>query len=328
MYYTDHGCEKFSPSPPVVSVYTPPFIYMYQCSTSVIANYIPVFIFVYMYLGLLLPVWHYFNLYWALNRARLAAFTNDDADVDVELTEEELEARENQIKLKTYAGLIGSSKGYGLFKAPNTTCNLIGHLAVLLTFGVVYPPLGLIIALYVINTTYTWQSLLESLFSVCDFIVSDKSNNGNGHGNGTEIGDPLDPQATEKPELTTASIVCFNLELQCFGLYAVLHDSKELLIVGAGLFYSTVLLDMIGDNTVYMELLHLWVPACMVLMSMLISKNKVKLLRMLGLDVLLAYCWEGRLFSCNSNSNSNSSSSNKRTSSREVRNSTFEMTNK
>jgi hypothetical protein len=273
--YTDHGCLKFAPSTPVVSAYTPPFIYYYQCSTSVITNYVPVFILVYMCLGLFMPAWHFFNLYLAVKRA--------ENEIDGNLTANEWETALKRAKLKTYAAFIGSKKGTGLFKAPNTTCNLIGHLAVLLTFGVVYPPLGVIIALYMVTTTLTWQSLLESLFSVCDFSAA-------GAEPGAVEADRVSGQPEELPVLNESSIVCYNLELQCFGLYNVLHDSKELLFACAGLFYASLLLDMIGDQTVHEEVLHLWVPLSMMLVAVFISKNKEKLANQLGLNTVYAHC--------------------------------------
>jgi hypothetical protein len=154
---------------------------------------------------------------------------------------------------------------------------------VLLTFGVVYPPLGVIIALYMVTTTLTWQSLLESLFSVCDFSAA-------GAKSGAMEADSDSGQSQELPVLNESSIVCYNLELQCFGLYNVLHDSKELLFACAGLFYAASLLDMIGDQTVHEELVHLWVPMFMILVAVFISKNKEKLVNQLGLNTVYAHC--------------------------------------
>jgi len=170
--------------------------------------------------------------------------------------------------IHVYANLLGSKK-YGFFRGPNTFCTLVAHVSVLLTFGVAYPPLAFIILVYMCTTTWTWQSLLGKLFALPEQIKARGSANLKNNSSGDQ-----DREAEEALVNTIATIFA-NMEEQCMGVWQVFHQSKYLILTGAGFFYAFFLFDIVGDRAQSLGEV-IWVPLCMLVIGYIVGKDKVK----------------------------------------------------
>lgn len=195
-------------------------------------------------------------------------------------------------QLQTFAKLLGS-KRFGLFRAPNTSCALVAHFAVLLTFGVAYPPLALIIGVYFYTTTWTWQSLLGRLLDMPHDIkdarrrLMRKRREIAARGRGSQDVQGGDESAEAQLVLAENSlavksnslfVIIANVETQCADIWEVLFHARYILIVAAGIFYSTFLVDITGDWATH-EVNVLWVPLSMVVVAYIVGTDKVKLWR-------------------------------------------------
>ena len=180
--------------------------------------------------------------------------------------------RHSTYKLATIAGIFNGDHGLTLFVPPNTTCGLVGHVSVLLTFGVLYPPLAVVITLYFYTTTYTWHSLFDKFFRYSNSDTSGTSTSGVGPDERTLSVDSSNSEFSK----TNHEQIKKDLELQCTHLWKVLYDSRYVLLFITSMFYAMFLLDMAGDKS--NNVFHiLWLPLCMVFVGLLIGKNKVKL---------------------------------------------------
>lgn len=235
----------------VQNSYIPPFIYYYQCSTSVLTNYVPVFVFLYTFLGIVIPFLHYVGFY------NPAYFGSSHSFAQTELF----------IK-------ILDRKKYGVYRSRNATCSLVGHLAVFLTFGVVYPPLACMVALYVFTTTVSWQNLMYNMLHIIPKRLDAQIAAGGGAGATVS-------QLREQKERVHDSLA--TLEYLCIDLWKVLHHSRYVVLSTTALFYATFLFDMVGDVASDADPLvnMIWVPILMIVLSVYIGTNKVKLFRSL-----------------------------------------------
>lgn len=254
--YGSYGCVQYDEEA-IAHSYTPPYVYYYQCSTSILTAYIPVYIVMYFVLGLVLPLFYHFV---ALASNSKSDQTSRSTCEEADLSNSRTRSDPNFDELQVYADLLGSKK-YGLFRAPNTCCNFISHLAVLFTFGVVYPPLGLIIVMYFYNSTWTWQSLLGKLLEMPRTLCIPRS-----------VDDTSNANDQEDVQLSTVGLVLVNLEIQCVGIWKVLNRSRYILTTSAGMFYALFLVDIVGDNArVFTSVV--WVPIAMLCYSYIVGRS-------------------------------------------------------
>ena len=117
----------------LLTKYSPPFTYSYQCSSALLVNYSSVF--VYMFLGIFL---------WALIKLILSKLRNCPSYFRWIIYQDST-TRELQFNFPVYI----------------STC--MCYVVILLTFGVTYPPLGVVICVTVILDTSVTQHILKSV---------------------------------------------------------------------------------------------------------------------------------------------------------------------
>ena len=176
-------------------------------------------------------------------------------------------------------------------------------MSVLLTFGVLYPPLAVIILIYMYTITYTWQSLMETIYEKMQYII---------HRSGGDISDlsektgNIDGDYTFRASATTdiagdeavldidafnakhhshylsfehmqLKTIIANIEYKSIELWKVLYDSRYILLNVSSLFYAAFLFDMVGDQPHVHQATVIAIPVSMVLVGIFVTRNKKKM---------------------------------------------------
>eukprot|EP00981_Chlorochromonas_danica_P007319 scaffold1672_cov155-Ochromonas_danica.AAC.7 len=139
--------------------YYPPYSYSYQCSSMMSTNYAPVYVYMYLILGLILPPFRlclrYFNFnsktvleaeatpWYSLLFHRCVAYLSTDQM-------RPLDQRHHQ-------------KVFTFVQREKLAVRLATALGVLLTFGVMYPPLGVIVSIAGVAQIVAEQCLVGSI---------------------------------------------------------------------------------------------------------------------------------------------------------------------
>lgn len=178
---------------------TPP-TYNYLCGSTIMRSFVPMLFYVYAAMLFLFP----FLLYLMANVRKNTIPKLLRNLIPTILWPDEC--------------IIGKEK---VFRPNNVMNSQLGHLAVLLTFGVMYPPLGVAIALTITTITSMWIIII---------------------GRYAEKNLVLDRKILSSSEL-------FKLDSLFKNVWASIHHSKWLLFFIAGLFFATTLFDIIGDET-------------------------------------------------------------------------------
>ena len=119
-----------------------PFIYNYQCSSSLIVNYVPVFLFAYAFLAVMFPL--LFTLFTATNMYSLLPQNLKDVVPTLLVPPSKLLAHPQ-------------SPHVPVIRPDRIIATLMSHFAVLLSFGVAFPILGFVIGFTVCVLTATHQ---------------------------------------------------------------------------------------------------------------------------------------------------------------------------
>jgi len=130
--------------------FVPPFMYRYQCSPIVITNYVSVYVYMFLFLAIQLPI---------------SAIT--------------VKIRKNFRNEKSLGFRFFDFLSHRLHKLPpkfSTSIYLsvmISNLSILLTFGMVYPPLAALILLSIISDMYfTLQQIDQLQPEIIDEVIS------------------------------------------------------------------------------------------------------------------------------------------------------------
>jgi hypothetical protein len=173
--------------------FNPPFIYSYQCSSAILTRYVPMFLLMYSFTGVVLPVIHALaraNLKDLLpgggksaarTRTRTGSSLSPDIDrslaVDTEATSVYIIVK----KVERYTMGIVSGMHWPVedimsdeqrealvqYKIKSITCNVMGSFAVLLTFGLSFPPLAFIIMLSIFSSTKMLRRVIREHVAHC-----------------------------------------------------------------------------------------------------------------------------------------------------------------
>ena len=139
------GCRVSLPQIDETS-YNPPFTYSYQCSSSMITFYAPSFVYLSFIVTFISPLLELICEKWHARRVR-GTFVAGQLDYWVPLILQTLELRDEPTRAK-----------YDIFN-PYLDSNLllvtiITYLGVLLTFGVVFPPLAVCMLISILAVTF------------------------------------------------------------------------------------------------------------------------------------------------------------------------------
>jgi Leucine-rich repeat (LRR) protein len=185
--------------------FMPPYVYSYQCAPTLIIAYVPVFIYSYACLAVFTPL--FYAILASLPLSTLSRFIPAQlaSKVDGILRPQDWDtAAEN-----------GEDVRYEyMLHAHSLIARYSVHLIVLLTFGLCYPPLAVVIFLAIASSTLTWQVLISRFITFGSSALGgkrdnfgDKEDSGNGaHGSSSSIGRGSSSSSLGPSEYVNASM--------------------------------------------------------------------------------------------------------------------------
>jgi len=108
------------------------------------------------------------------------------------------------------------------YKIRSTTCNIIGGVAVCLTFGLAYPPLALVVVIYVFTASSILRSIVQEHLNECD----------------------SDPNTNSSYNVNNYIFLCNQLELESYGIASLLQRSSFVLLSHSIAFCFFLLIDI------------------------------------------------------------------------------------
>lgn len=146
------GCVFTIPSPNTIS-YDPPFLYSYQCASTITINYAPVFIYMFIASGLLMPF------------LKLAMHTVYHALADGK-TKDTIRALLPHKYATPTAAKVG--RFVNIFEREKLGVRVVNYLAIIISFGTIYPPISVLGCISLCIFTYSEQYILGYLLCVAD----------------------------------------------------------------------------------------------------------------------------------------------------------------
>ncbi|RYH30907.1 hypothetical protein EON65_03935 [archaeon] len=134
--------------------YDPQFMYSYQCASTVSINYFTVFIYMFMISGLILPLLKL----WIRHYYKFIPNTTRVYEVLIKVLPQVLKA----VSAETEA------LSFRLFQREKFTLRMISHLATIMAFGAIYPPLAFIGFASTLAVICTEQFLLGQVLFEAD----------------------------------------------------------------------------------------------------------------------------------------------------------------
>lgn len=220
------------------TAFSPPFVYSSQCSSALLVNYVPVFALQYTVLGIILPA--LYGLLWMFDRSQYASGSSITA-----------------VLYSVVRGLVprlltrdfDRTKSI-LLPARQMIFTFIGGCAVMLTFGIAYPPLAFIIALYICTNIHMWTAAIhEQVLEKRKFDVPNADR--------SAYADDTAPTETAAVSfLRDLNEDCSNANWR-----EVTNGFMSLLLLLCCSFYSILFMDWVANKSAYFVLLSLLVAA-------------------------------------------------------------------
>lgn len=141
-----HVCSVFTET----TQYSPPFIYSYQCSSKIVANYVPVYILLFILSGVVIPSLK-LGLkiaYDSLNKKSVQSMTYAQFIIQNIVPEYFRELHRDG------DADISRRKKLRLFSKLTLTVQINSSLTIMMCFGALFPPLALIAAITIYSVTY------------------------------------------------------------------------------------------------------------------------------------------------------------------------------
>ncbi len=208
------------------SSYLPPFTYSYQCSSMFVQNYASIFTYMFLMDAFLKPL----LFYCMLSVYKRCEENSQHGSILHRIVDACL-----PMLMKPPAERHISAVSRPVFSRDETVLSVINVMAILFTFGVVFPPLVVVIYVDVYMNTHIYQLLLGRLLT-------------------------LDTYGGDSALLAKYRE---QLNIQCNGAMALLVRSIWPVLPLAGLFYSLFLFDTVGGNASWRT--ALWAPFVMLL---------------------------------------------------------------
>lgn len=258
-------CSEYGLGQPVTTSFPPPFIYSFQCSSALLTNYVPVFMIQYAMAGVVFPIGRY-ALAWYCKIITIDAESKQlcASGADIFETPSVLKNMFHkaiptclwplQFALK-YKRFVFESNSREYFQARTILFSIVGGYVVLLTFGVAYPPLALVIASAMVSLTAMWQIIIQRHVDEVKFL-SDED----------------------------LVLFCGKLEMDCNEVWKSFIRSYALLICSCSFFYGLYFVD-VTPNYSGIAIVAVAIPT-----SWLLIKNLVK-----SADKTAYYRWSNNI---------------------------------
>jgi hypothetical protein len=129
---------------PQSTSYTPPFIYLYQCSSKIIIYYVPVYLILFFIAGVIVPLKNFVMFFWIVNE-------NDDKSTEANPADSSSSSIMSlcgrfltPASLKPLVPVKSADNSSVLFPRVKITIQLTSYLAIIIAFGTLFPPLAVI----------------------------------------------------------------------------------------------------------------------------------------------------------------------------------------
>jgi hypothetical protein len=142
--YSEVSCDEYAEYG-VTSTYIPPFMYSYQCTSTLLNGFVGVFVYRYLLSTLFGPLLHYVSQRFATAKSSICAISHFDSDTKVN------HAPGREFELRTISavapwvgdGTLTSTKSPRLIHQRSfcrrVVASVIGDMAVLVSFGLAFP---------------------------------------------------------------------------------------------------------------------------------------------------------------------------------------------
>eukprot|EP01031_Cornospumella_fuschlensis_P026415 gene26415-31918_t len=170
-YDHSESCKNYGVVQRSVS-YDPPFIYSYMCASTIYMTYLPVLVYSFIFVGFVLPSCRLL-LRQLMHRLQLdasspASTSNRQGSSRFAEWKEWLRCTVPLLYQPAHPSPVLSSSSKFLSKE-KLTVRCVSQLAVLLVFGVIYPPLAVIGCVSIFLASYTEQYLIGSMVQEADW---------------------------------------------------------------------------------------------------------------------------------------------------------------
>ena len=237
--FVDHICTFTEISQNVLTKNAPPFYYSYQCSSSLISSFLSIFIYIYSFLSTVVPILKLKMMLLTTNGyleyiqkripfklgdllgSYIFSLSEDSihesfrvTDVDVNRIAENNDDTDDD-RMTSYWW----NKSIR-FKGSTVISTICTHITVMLTFGLSFPPLGLMILGYIFIDIIVWRLAIGRYMK----IISSTNDN------------------------KTYDINLKILENSCIEGYQCLYRSGWIIQIIIGFYWSFMIFDVIGSE--------------------------------------------------------------------------------
>jgi hypothetical protein len=241
---------------PVSTTVVPSWLYSYQCSSSLLINYIPVLLFSFLISGVLQPclvmTYHQLSSEWierVLPSNAISLFLHDT--INMHKAQNESDESASRVSSNIDQGMTESVKVTGKRgsvdgNVPSSRRSLINkskvmskcmlNLAVALTFGLASPLLLVCVFVDSCSTVFVWSKTIERFIKLHEELCLI-----------SVTGADADIRVREELRVKIVKDAMERLELNCAGLTAGFVTCLYMVVSVAGLFWSYFVFDMIGD---------------------------------------------------------------------------------
>jgi Leucine-rich repeat (LRR) protein len=223
--------------------YSPPFAYSYQCSSSFITYYSPAFVIMCMVAGVGIPLAQVLLLRLH-ERARVGSTWHAALDVVLPRILKPLRAAAGSSDVSGASPLAARNLYAPFFDASQHVITLLTYLALLLTFGAVFPPLAVYFAVTVVcMAVFTRLKVGRFL----ENVRADDRRSGNAESSGRETAAVDSIEHSEAPAATAGHVAVLEQECEVVGSEKVLGRCVAMVVTFSCVFYTLFLFDTLGD---------------------------------------------------------------------------------
>lgn len=214
--------------------YQPPFVYSFNCSSTLLATFAPVYALRYMWSGVVQPLLQFFVDRW-LRRARTSSQWTALLET-AQIPHWRLIRRlHGMASTADCEAAIAQSAVRDLWDQQKFTAPLVADLLVLLTFGVSFPPLSLLVAWSMCASVVDHWLFLRELLRYCPVEKA-----------AAAVGDnPIEAQSSPRADLIARQLQAVEVGIS-FAEDLVRRLELPLLTLVA-MFWAFTLFDTVGD---------------------------------------------------------------------------------
>jgi Leucine-rich repeat (LRR) protein len=223
--------------------YSPPFAYSYQCSSSFITYYSPAFVIMCMVAGFGIPLVQVLLLRLH-GRAKVGSTWHAALDLVLPRILKPLPVAVGSSGVTGTSPLAARNLYAPFFDASQHVITLLTYLALLLTFGAVFPPLAVCFAVTVVcMAVFTRLKVGRFLANV----RADDGHSGNAESSMRTASAAHGSAQCEAPTITAGHVVVLEQECEGVGSEKVLGRCVAMVVAFSCVFYTLFLFDTLGD---------------------------------------------------------------------------------